>query len=322
MRFKLLSAALAASLSAALTPAPSPASQMGSLVDVQIIDQATGQPAPLHPHGGQLFVAGNAGDRYAVRITNRSAGRVKVVLSVDGINAVSGETASSDQIGYVLLPRQSYDVKGWRKSQDEVAAFYFTSLRDSYAGRTDRPRNVGVIGVATWRERVPRPVAPLVQQPPYRFEIPPPAQAARAAPQASTAAPGGAAADAAEAPRTEPFAGPVPQSTLGSGSAAPSAAPSSSLDSSAAAMARREAAREAAPRTALAEKLGTGHGERVSAHVEYTRFEAEGTAAELVQIFYDSSANLIARGILPEANDARGEPDPFPNRGFVPDPRG
>jgi hypothetical protein len=41
---------------------------------------------------------------------------------------------------------------------DEVAAFYFTSLPDSYAARTGRPDNVGVIGIALFRERVAYPV--------------------------------------------------------------------------------------------------------------------------------------------------------------------
>jgi hypothetical protein len=45
-------------------------------------------------------------------------------------------------------------VDGWRKNMGEVAAFYFTSLTDSYAARTGRPDNVGVIGVALFRERV------------------------------------------------------------------------------------------------------------------------------------------------------------------------
>ena len=41
---------------------------------------------------------------------------------------------------------------------DDVAQFYFTDLPDSYAARTGRPRNVGVIGVAVFRE-APPPVA-------------------------------------------------------------------------------------------------------------------------------------------------------------------
>jgi hypothetical protein len=38
-----------------------------------------------------------------------------------------------------------------------TAAFYFTALPDSYAARTGRPDNVGVIGVAVFRERA-RPI--------------------------------------------------------------------------------------------------------------------------------------------------------------------
>ena len=53
------------------------------------------------------------------------------VVSVDGINAVTGETASPDQNGYVLSPHQSFEIAGWRKSMNEVAAFYFTQLPDS-----------------------------------------------------------------------------------------------------------------------------------------------------------------------------------------------
>ena len=47
---------------------------------------------------------------------------------------------------------------------EETAAFYFTSLGDSYAARTDRPANVGVIGVALFRAKRPetaREIAPI-----------------------------------------------------------------------------------------------------------------------------------------------------------------
>jgi hypothetical protein len=79
------------------------------------------------------------------------------VTSVDGVNVVSGATASPGQSGYVLEARASAEISGWRKSLDEVAAFYFTALPDSYAARTDRPQNVGVIGVAVFREYTPPP---------------------------------------------------------------------------------------------------------------------------------------------------------------------
>jgi hypothetical protein len=76
------------------------------------------------------------------------------VTTVDGVNVISGETGATDQAGYVLDAYGSVNIDGWRKSMDRTAAFYFTRLSDSYAARTDRPNNVGVIGVAVFRERV------------------------------------------------------------------------------------------------------------------------------------------------------------------------
>ncbi|HYM87131.1 MAG TPA: hypothetical protein VET30_10390, partial [Pseudoxanthomonas sp.] len=99
---------------------------------------------------------GTPGDRYGVRLTNTTGERVLVVLSVDGVNAVTGQTASPSQAGYVLEPWESTEIAGWRKSLDDIAQFVFTDLGDSYAARTGRPRNVGVIGVAVFQESRPR----------------------------------------------------------------------------------------------------------------------------------------------------------------------
>ena len=130
-----------------------PAFAVGGLVDLELVDRSVGQKLPTYAHRGTSWVAGRPGSRYAVRLTNRSGARVLVVLSVDGVNAVSGETAATGQTGYVLAPWQTTEITGWRKSLTEAAAFYFTALPDSYAARTDRPDNVGVIGAAVFRER-------------------------------------------------------------------------------------------------------------------------------------------------------------------------
>ena len=123
------------------------------LVNVDVIDRDTGEWLPEYHHRGQDWVPGAPGHRYSVRLTNTTGERVLVVLSVDGVNAISGETAGTGQAGYVLGPWQSTEVAGWRKSLQDVAQFYFTDLPDSYAARTGRPDNVGVIGVAVFRER-------------------------------------------------------------------------------------------------------------------------------------------------------------------------
>lgn len=134
-------------------PAPQP-------VRLQLIDRDTGRELPSTVHRGQRWTAGEPGQRYAVRLSNASHGRVLVVLSVDGVNAISGETASPGQTGYVLGPGQSTDITGWRKSHHDVAAFHFTDPGDSYAARTGRAQDVGVIGIAVFHEQAPRPLPP------------------------------------------------------------------------------------------------------------------------------------------------------------------
>ena len=158
-RRTLIAAAL---LSLALSGCSGPSLAAGSTVSVDVIDRDTGQAIEVYRHRGQNYVAGRPGARYALRITNRSAGRVLAVTAVDGVNIVSGQTAAWGQTGYVFAPGQSYDLTGWRKSDQQVAAFEFTDLPQSYAARTGRPLDVGVIGVAVFRER-PMPV---VQVPP------------------------------------------------------------------------------------------------------------------------------------------------------------
>jgi hypothetical protein len=131
------------------------------LADVSIIDRDSGAVLNPHYHHGEYWVAGRPGARYAIEIHNRLGERLLAVTSVDGVNVVSGETAGWDQGGYVFGPRDRYQITGWRKSDAEVAAFTFTDLANSYAARTGRPENVGVIGVAMFRERQP----PTVDEP-------------------------------------------------------------------------------------------------------------------------------------------------------------
>jgi hypothetical protein len=150
---RVLVLALAVAAAAGAAACSAPAFATGGLVDVEIVDRGRNEVLPTYRQRATSWVAGRPGSRYAVRMRNRSASRVLVVLSVDGVNAISGETASASQTGYVLAPYQSAEITGWRKSMNEAAAFYFTALPDSYAARTGRPDNVGVIGVAVFRER-------------------------------------------------------------------------------------------------------------------------------------------------------------------------
>jgi hypothetical protein len=281
-----MKAFLAALLAAALAGCAAAPVSAGALLDVSVINRTTGQPVTTHYHEGNLYIAGAPGERYAIRIANRTGRRVMAVVSVDGVNVVSGETAATSQGGYVLAPRQSFEINGWRKSLDEVAAFYFTALPDSYAARTGRPQNVGVIGVAVFREwQPPRP-------------------AAVAPPQAPFGSASGANAQSRADAQNEPEAG------------APSPMPGE--------RGIADAAERAAPATKRQEKLGTGHGEREWSAVRYTSFRrATEHPNQTITIRYDSTRNLVARGIIPQQPPVEAPyPVPFPGGGFVPDPRG
>ncbi|TLY52943.1 MAG: hypothetical protein E6K53_02660 [Gammaproteobacteria bacterium] len=278
-----------------------PAVHAGSLIDVGVVDRDTGATLPAYPRDGKYYVIGVPGHRYGVRLVNRTGARVLAVLAVDGVNAVSGETANPDQSGYVLDPYQSTEIDGWRKSMNEVAQFNFTALPNSYAVRTGRPDNVGVIGVAVFREkpllwREGRVLEKISADAPLADRYtPPPAAAAQAASRPAMPA------QAAEV-------GSMAKST---------AAPAGSLaraDESANAM-RREAKSE--------ESLGTGHGAREASNVSYTKFErASAHPDEIVSVWYDSYRNLVARGVVPPPPaPPQRDPQPFPQT-FVPDPAG
>ena len=92
----LLSALIATSACSSLSAQP--------LVDIDVIDRDTGEWLPEYRHRGQYWIPGDPGHRYSVRLTNTTGERVLVVLSVDGVNAISGQTAAASQTGYVLNP--------------------------------------------------------------------------------------------------------------------------------------------------------------------------------------------------------------------------
>jgi hypothetical protein len=187
-------------------------------------------------------------------LRNNTSQRLLAVTSVDGVNVISGQTAAPDQTGYVLPAYGSTSISGWRKSLDEVAAFYFTQHKNSYAARTGRPFDVGVIGVALFREK---------------------------------RAPDWFGWQEYDGLRDRAAAAPEAQSK------------------------RQESE----------DKLGTGHGRREHSSARHTEFERAGEEPDqILAIYYDTRANLVAQGVIPKPRHyADRRPRPFPGS-FVPDP--
>jgi hypothetical protein len=282
-----------------------PAFALGRLAEVTIVDRDSGRSIQTHYYRGEYWIAGAPGGRYAIEVQNRGDRRLLAVTSVDGVNVVSGETASYGQSGYVFASRAGYRITGWRKSDEEVAAFEFAAPRDSYAARTGRPANVGVIGVALFREADVE-VTPSVSTAPAGLPTPRPfAEDAPARWSAPLAAP------------VERFPAPVVQAPRldGPQSAAPPAPG-----------ARAEvdplAGRAASARSIEVPSLGTGHGARESSFTLHTTFaRRESTPDEVIRIRYDSERKLVAMGVLPGRRLTSPAPQPFPGApGYVPDP--
>ena len=266
----------------------------GRLADVQIIDRDTGSVLPTYRSHGEYWVAGRPGARYSIMIQNHRGERILAVTAVDGINVISGETGAWGQSGYVFSPGESYEIAGWRKSNAEIAAFNFTAAGNSYAERTGRPANVGVIGVALFLERPAR--VPSYEAFDRRSEE---------SGYAQNRLQGGADSPArAAAPNPTEAAAPAPKLEAGKSYSAQTNSIANMVP---------------------AQKLGTGHGARETSYVQNTTFDRlSSTPNEIIKIRYDSYENVVAMGVVP-SRPWQSAPNPFPDSAiprYVPDPPG
>ena len=252
-----------------------------SAVTIDVYDRTQGETLAIHPLDSQRYVVGTPGHEYAIRIRNETSRRILAVTSVDGVNVVTGETAAPEQSGYVIEAGGSVEIAGWRRSLERTSAFYFTDLGDSYAARTGRPRNVGVIGVAVFHELVRPMISSFLRDKvlAHENEGDPRVRAERA----DAAAPAAPAQDAAG--ETGRLAASEPRQMLSN---------------------------------KLGTGFGRDEASLVQ-RVRFER--ATSAPAESISIQYDRRDNLIAMGVLPRPRYAQQTPDPFPAMRFVPAPR-
>ncbi len=232
----------------------------GSYVSVAV--EVDGRTAPLYPAqdgSGRYYLEARTGSRYEVRIASRSSERIGVRLTVDGLNAVSGERDPAPWWGtrrpgrmYILDPWGSTVVRGWRTSLDEVRRFTFVEEESSYAARSGKANEkMGWIEVAVFRERRrPHPITPGWSGPP---------------------------ATVRERDRAEDEA-------RASGEGAAKAAPS---------------ARAEGGRPDRQSYPGTGWGAPTEDRAVVVNFEPESTPAEQVTLRYEYASGLRTLGLLP-----------------------
>ena len=129
----------------------------GSQVSVSV--EVEGSSAPLYaaPDGsGRYYVEARRGARYSLRLSNRTGERLAVLMTVDGLNVISGDKQPAGETGrmYVLDPWESALIQGWRTSLDDVRRFTFVDEQASYATRAGKANSrMGWIEMAVFHER-------------------------------------------------------------------------------------------------------------------------------------------------------------------------
>ncbi len=265
---------------------------------VVTLEDPSGRELRTFHHRGETFILGNYGERYNIRVRNRTGRRVEAVVTVDGRDVISGAVGDFvNARGYLIDPYGEVVIEGFRQNLSQVAAFRFSSPGDSYSARMGTPENVGIVGVAIFPERVYR--RPIARKPKPRPHMAPQRDDAGrygSAPGASR----GSSPRAAESRRSKKSSRPS------SGAAAP----------------RAEAFEGQADMDS--QNLGTEYGETRHSSVREVHFVRDDRTrpARLITLRYDDREGLRARGIRvsPQYRYSRRPPEPFPHSRFAPPP--
>jgi hypothetical protein len=262
-----------------------------------------GAPAPTFWHEGESYVLGHTGQRYVIRVLNHSSQRIEAVVTVDGRDVVDGKNGDfQHKRGYMVPAWGQVDIDGWRLSESQAAAFRFSSVAESYAARTGNAREVGVIGVAVFPERIYRPRPVVVPAPPccmdhYRKD------------------------DLGGIGQAEDRAAPAPAAT------AQASEPAGSLSKGS-----RKAAVSANVASRERPGLGTEFGEAVASNIQEVEFPRANAnvPSVILGVRYNDRDGLLAMGVNVDGvspwpdTELRRTADPFPSspRHFAAPPSG
>jgi hypothetical protein len=111
-----------------------------------------GKPVQEYLHESKTYIEGKEGTEFSLRLKNNSGHRVLFVPTIDGLSVMDGKEASFNSRGYIVDSYSSDTIDGWRTSDDDVAKFFFSKLKESYAAKSGKSGNQGVIGCAVFEE--------------------------------------------------------------------------------------------------------------------------------------------------------------------------
>jgi hypothetical protein len=258
------------------------------LTSLQTRILVNGRPIKQYYDGkGGTWVEARDNSKYTVEVKNNSNERVLAVVSVDGINVISGKEAEvKAEDGYVINPYSNLVIDGWRVSDAKVKEFFFSFNREAaYAVKVGGDqRNLGVIGVAFFSEKQYNYI-------PFTWSYPVP-----------------------------PIYPPSPQWTTLGGSSTAREVKINNIVNECVDMCCTSSdqasysVESCVQKSSLTPQPGTGKGNDVLSRVTEVTFNTDQLVGTTT-LYYDTFNNLAARGILKSVQ----YPSPFKQTGYCPD---
>lgn len=150
-RLESLSAA-ALLLAAALVPAGDALALERGGYSMEIL--VGGMPVYEYAARGTSYIEALKNREYSVRLRNRTAERIAIALSVDGLNSIDARTTTAgDARKWVLGPYETITLDGWQTSSATARRFFFTTEEKSYGNWLGQTQNLGLVAAAVFREK-------------------------------------------------------------------------------------------------------------------------------------------------------------------------
>ena len=127
-----------------------------------------GRPVCEYAARGKSYVEALKNREYSVRLRNRTADRIAVALSVDGLNSIDARTTTAREAKkWVLGPYETITLDGWQVSSETARRFFFTTEEKSYGDWLGETQNFGIVVAAVFREKrtpITMDQAPMLQR--------------------------------------------------------------------------------------------------------------------------------------------------------------
>ena len=253
-----------------------------------------GTPVYEYAARGTSYVEALKLREYSVRLRNRTAERIAMALSVDGLNSIDARTTTArDARKWVLGPYETITLDGWQVSSATARKFFFTTEEKSYGNWLGKTKNLGLVAAAVFREK--RPPISIYTGPMYGAP----------APQREGSESRGDESNRAPAPAepSAPMAEPNPTGDTAGSVMGGIAQPKKSDDLAA-----------------------TGIGQETSHPVQQVYFDSEDAPTAVLELRYEYRDSLVRLGVLPpfdpygESLSRRERARGFQEPGFAPDP--